>query len=81
MSRIMVKLKENNIKEHLIAASGTIISKEEFVEVEDNDGFVKTYIINDSVYIEDVKEEPKPKKEPKGELDEKKVKPKGKNKN
>ena len=75
MSKIMVKLKENNIKEFLIAASGTIIKKDKFVEVEDTDGFVKTYILNDSIYIEDITGKPK------GDLDEKKVKSKGKNKN
>lgn len=54
MSKIMIKLKENYLKEHLITASGQIIGKKEFVEVNDTDGFVKTYILNDNVYIEDI---------------------------
>jgi len=56
MSRILVKLKENHAKSFLITSCGTIINKKEFVEVNDMDGFVKTYILQDSVDIEDVQE-------------------------
>ena len=55
MSRILVKLKEGHVKDFLITSSGTIINKKEFVEVNDMDGFVKTYILQDHVEIKDVK--------------------------
>ena len=54
MSRILVKVKEKHLKDFLITSSGTIINKKKFVEVNDMDGFVKTYILQDSVEIKDV---------------------------
>ena len=54
MSKILVKVKDKYFKEFLITSSGTIINKKKFVEVNDMDGFVKTYILQDSVEIKDV---------------------------
>jgi len=57
MSRILVKVKEKYLKDFLITSSGAIINKKEFVEVNDMDGFVKTYILQDNVEIKDVVDE------------------------
>lgn len=56
MSKILIKTKSNNIKDFLIAASGQIIYKDEFVLVDDEDSFIKTYIQQDKVDIKDVDE-------------------------
>jgi len=57
MSKILVKVKKDSIKDNLITSAGQILYKDKFVEVRDDDDFVKTYILQDRVEIEDVKKE------------------------
>jgi hypothetical protein len=54
MSNILVKVKKDNLKNNLITSAGQILYKDKFVEVRDDDDFVKTYILQDRVELKDV---------------------------
>jgi hypothetical protein len=62
MSKILVKVKKDSIKDNLITSAGQILYKDKFVEVRDDDDFVKTYILQDRVELKDIEEKVKIKK-------------------
>jgi hypothetical protein len=62
MSKILVKVKKENLKDNLITSAGQILYKDKFVEVRDDDDFVKTYILQDRVELKDIEEKVKIKK-------------------
>jgi hypothetical protein len=57
MSKILVRTKKENLKDFLISSTGKIIYKDNFVEVDDEDSFIKTYILQDRVELKDIEEE------------------------
>ena len=56
MVKIQIKLNENSNTQVLTTPSGYSITKEEFVEVEDNDTYIQNYLLNrDDIIMKEIK--------------------------
>lgn len=60
MSKILIKLKKESVRESLTTISGYYITKDKFVEVEDTDKDIESFILyRNDVVIKDSKDKSK----------------------